>query len=82
VVSGNARPSETASASASTTYYPKYTGTSDSIVDALAAVGETDTSKAHRTKIAAANGISGYSGTAAENTKLLVLLKNGKLKKA
>jgi hypothetical protein len=82
VVSGNARPSETASTSTSTTYYPKYTGKSDSIVDALAAVGETDTSKTHRTKIAAANGITGYSGTAAQNTKLLVLLKNGKLKKA
>jgi hypothetical protein len=71
-----------AASSSSVTYYKKYTGKSDSIVDALAAVGETDTSKAHRTKIAAANGISGYSGTAAENTKLLVLLKNGKLKKA
>jgi multimeric flavodoxin WrbA len=82
VASGNARSSETASASASTTYYPKYTGKSDSIVDALAAVGETDTSKTHRTKIAAANGITGYKGSATQNTQLLVLLKNGKLKKA
>jgi hypothetical protein len=63
-------------------YYKKYTGKSDSIVDALAKVGETDTSKTHRAKIAAANGITGYKGSAAQNTQMLVLLKNGKLKKA
>jgi hypothetical protein len=67
---------------AETSYYKKYTGTSTSLVDALAAVGETDTSKCHRTKIAAANGISGYTGTAAQNKKLLQLLKTGKLVKA
>jgi hypothetical protein len=82
VVSGNARTTTSTSTETSVSYYKKYTGTSSSIVDALTAVGETDTSKTHRTKIATANGISGYSGTAAENTKLLTLLKKGKLVKA
>jgi hypothetical protein len=63
-------------------YYDKYTGSSTSIVDALAAVGESDTSKTHRTKIATANGITSYTGSAAQNTKLLTLLKKGKLIKA
>ena len=61
-------------------YYPRYTGaTNTSIVSGLAGVGERDTSFAHRKKIAAANGISNYSGTAAQNLKLLALLKQGKL---
>ena len=62
--------------------YPKYTGTSASIVDALVAVVERDTSYSHRKKIAAANGISNYAGTASQNTSLLKLLKDGKLIKA
>jgi hypothetical protein len=82
VVSGNPRTSESTTTTSGTKCYAKYTGSSNSIVDALAAVGETDTSKSHRTKIAKANGISGYSGTAEENTKLLKLLKSGKLVKA
>ena len=49
---------------------------------AFAAVGEKDTSYAHREKIAKANGVAGYKGTAAQNTGLLNLLKQGKLKKA
>lgn len=63
-------------------YYPKYTGKSVSIVGGLAAVGEKDTSVAHRLKIAKANGIRNYRGSSAENTKLLNLLKEGKLLKA
>jgi hypothetical protein len=47
-----------------------------------AAVGEKDTSKAHRAKIAAANGITNYAYTAAQNTKMVNLLKKGKLIKA
>ena len=62
--------------------YPKYTGTSDSIVAALAAVGEKDTSKAHRAQIAAANGITNYTYTEAQNLKMVKLLKEGTLKKA
>jgi len=63
-------------------YYPTYAGSTVSIVAALAAVGEKDTSYSHRSKIAAANAISGYRGTAAQNTTMLNLLKQGRLKKA
>jgi hypothetical protein len=59
-------------------YFPKYSGKSDSIVDALVSL-KINASKDNRKKIAAANGIDGYSGTAKENTTLLVLLKQGKL---
>lgn len=64
------------------TYYPKYTGSTQSLTTALAQVGEKDTSKAHRKKIAAANSISNYVGSAQQNLKMLSLLKNGKLIKA
>lgn len=67
---------------ASVSYYPKYTGTSGSIVAALAAVGEKDTSYSHRARIAKANAISGYSGTATQNTQMVKLLKSGRLIKA
>lgn len=63
-----------------TSYYKKYTGSSVSIVDALKAIG-VDSSYNNRTKIAKVNGISNYSGTASQNTQLLNLLKQGKLKK-
>ena len=63
-------------------YYKCYTGTSSSIVNALSSVGEKDTSYKHRKLIASSNGISNYSGTAKQNTTLLVLLKQGRLKKA
>ena len=59
-------------------YYQPYLGKSASIVDALASLG-VNASKENRTKIAAANGIPSYSGTAQENTYLLNLLKHGKL---
>ena len=62
-------------------YYPVYSGNTVSIVAALSAVGEKDTSYAHRSKIAIENGITNYSGTAAQNTTLLNLLKQGRLKK-
>lgn len=67
---------------ATSKYYNKYVGTSDSLVSALAAVGEKDTSLAHRTKIAKANGIANYTGTASQNLALVALLKQGKLIKA
>ncbi len=78
VVSGNPRGGAPAPAG----YYPKYAGSKTSIVDALAAVGEKDTSFNHRKKIAAANGISDYTGTASQNLGMVTLLKKGKLKKA
>lgn len=62
-------------------YYSKCKSTYTSIVDGLLSVGETNITKENRAKIAAKNGIKNYSGTAAENTKLLKLLKAGKLKK-
>ena len=65
---------------AAAAYFPKYTGSSGSIVTALNAVGATST-YSYRQSIAAANGITGYSGTAAQNTKLLKLLKSGQLKR-
>ena len=61
-----------------TSYFPQYFGKSASIVDALASLG-VNASKENRSKIAAANGIPSYSGTAQENTYLLNLLKHGKL---
>jgi len=62
--------------------YPKYTGDSTSVVDALKVVGEPDTSVAHRKQIAMANGFEKYSGTKTQNEKMLSLLKAGKLNKA
>ena len=57
--------------------YTNYKGVS--IVDALASIG-VDSSFANRTKLANINGISNYRGTPAQNTTLLSLLKQGKLK--
>lgn len=63
-------------------YYPKYTGSSTSLVDALKAVGEKETNLAKRERIAKANGIVIYSGSASQNLILLKKLKNGTLIKA
>ena len=63
-------------------YYPKYTGTSVSIVEALKAIGVKDVSLAYRKKIASANGIANYTGTAAQNSKMVKLAKQGLLIKA
>lgn len=49
-----------------------------SIVDALKKAGE-NSSLSNRKKIAIANGISDYSGTAKQNITLLNLMKQGKL---
>ena len=59
-------------------YYPAYTGKSGSIVDALKTLSLPFT-KAARAKMAKANGIEGYTGTAEQNIKMLELLKAGKL---
>ncbi len=61
-------------------YFKAYKGKSDSLVDALEAVG-AKTDFAYRKKIAAKNKITNYKGTAEQNTKLLALLKKGKLVK-
>lgn len=59
-------------------YFAKYSGTSGSIVTALNSIGATS-SFAYRTKIAKANDIKLYCGTAKQNIKMLDLLKQGKL---
>lgn len=61
-----------------TLYFKKYTGKSGSIVDALTSIGEAS-SRGYRGRIAEANGIPGYMGSAAQNTKMLNLLRAGKL---
>jgi len=59
-------------------YFKKYTGASGSIVDALASIG-AETSFSYRKTIAKANGITGYVGTASQNTTMLQKLKKGTL---
>lgn len=61
-------------------YFPKYKGESNSLVDALKSLN-IDSSKTHRKKIAAANGIKNYTYSSRQNTSLLILLKQGKLVK-
>lgn len=70
------KPAHTGSAS----YYPKYTGKSVSLVDAFKSL-KIDSSFANRKKIAVKNGIKAYLGTAKQNTQMLTLLKQGRLKK-
>lgn len=69
---GNKKPTESS-------YYPAFNNTS--IVDGLKKIG-VDNSFANRKKIAKANGISNYSGSASQNNKLCNLARQGKLKKA
>lgn len=61
-------------------YYTKYSGGSGSIVEALNSIG-VNSSYSNRKSIAIKNEITGYRGTAAQNNKLLSLLKQGKLRK-
>lgn len=64
-----------------TVYYPKYKGKSKSLVDALKSL-DINSGKNNRKRIAVLNDIKNYSGTAAQNTRLLNLLKKGKLIKS
>ena len=59
-------------------YFPACSSSFTSLVDALKSIG-VNSSYDYRKTIAIANGISDYSGTAEQNTKLLTLLKAGKL---
>jgi hypothetical protein len=64
--------------------YPKYTGESGSIDTVLKSIGVPSTYVGNykkRTPIAEANGITGYKGTASQNSSLVKLAKQGKLKK-
>jgi hypothetical protein len=73
---------ETPKVEDTTQYYPRYTGRSGSIADALESL-DIDGSYKNRKKIAKANPeeFPKYSGTAKQNAKMLSLLKEGKLKK-
>jgi hypothetical protein len=55
-----------------------FTGTSESIVYVMNSYG-VDSSFAFRTKVAKANGITNYKGTAEQNLGLVKLAKAGKL---
>lgn len=75
---GVLRPKEKKSTSLK--YFKAYKGDSESIVDALEAIGaKSDFS--YRKKIAAKNKIKDYKGTPEQNEKMLALLKKGKLVK-
>ena len=66
--------------STSLKYFKAYKGDSESIVDALEAIGaKSDFS--YRKKIASKNKIKDYKGTPEQNEKMLALLKKGKLVK-
>lgn len=61
-------------------YFPKYNGTSGSIVTALKSLG-VNSAFSYRKKIAKKNGITLYVGTVTQNIKMLTLLKQGNLLK-
>lgn len=61
-------------------YFPKYTGSEETLILALHAIG-VDNSYSYRARIAVANDIAGYCGTAAQNIQMLELLRAGKLLK-
>lgn len=60
------------------TYFPVFKTNSCSIVDGLKSVG-ADSSFAYRQKIALANNVENYKGSASQNDKLVSLGKKGKL---
>lgn len=71
-----------------TKYYPKYTGDSPRVDEVLSAIGAnadydmTQTRPYLRRKpIATANSIKKYTGTAAQNIKIIKLAKDGKLRR-
>lgn len=62
-------------------YYPAYKGKKTTLSAAMISLG-INSAYAHRKQIAAANGIKGYVGTAAQNTEMYNLLTSGLLKMA
>ena len=59
-------------------YYPAYKGKKTTLYSALTSIG-VDASYSYRKKIAKANNITGYVGTAAQNTRMYNLLVAGLL---
>ena len=71
------------STSATSKFYSKYTGASKEIDVVFRSIGVPEKFIGNRMKrkpIATANGISNYTGTAAQNLSLIALAKKGKLK--
>jgi len=66
---------------AEVTYYKACSKSCNSFVDGLKSIG-VDSSYANRKQIASMNGYSNYTGTAAQNNNLLLLLKQGRLVKS
>ena len=67
-------------APATNQFFPRTSAGGGSIVAALNSIG-VDSSFANRTRIARANGVTNYTGTAAQNTRLLQLLRAGQLRR-
>lgn len=78
---GNVSTGSTNSASGNSTYYPVYAGKKTTLAAAMTSLGINST-YTYRKQIAAANGIKGYIGTAAQNTQMYNLLVAGLLKRA
>lgn len=68
-------------AESKTIYYPAYTGKKTTLTAAMTSLGINST-YSHRKQIATANGITGYMGTAAQNTQIYNLLVAGLLQAA
>lgn len=85
LVSGSAQPPQTGGSTATgdnkpvDACYPAYTGPKTTLWAAMMALG-LDASYAHRKRIAKANNITGYIGTAAQNTRMYNMLVAGILK--
>ena len=69
-------------------YYSQYTGDSPRVDEVLSAIGANSDYDLTQTKaylrrkpIAIANGMKNYSGTAAQNNKIIKLAKDGKLRR-
>lgn len=69
-------------------YYPQYTGDSPRVDEVLSAIGANSDYDMTQTKaylrrkpIAITNSIKNYSGTAAQNNKIIKLAKDGKLRR-
>ena len=75
-----AAPRPSASAPANNQFFPRAGANTQSIVTALNSI-RVDSSFANRARIARANSISNYTGTAAQNTRMLQLLRAGQLRR-
>lgn len=60
-------------------YYPKYSGKSGNLNNALKELGEWPLNAKGLKKVAAANDIADYTGRAEQNLALIELLKSGVL---